>query len=137
MRNFTNKQSEKWIFMNENRYRETEVSKFSDSEDSETENNWYLTKRESEVLPSYIPLYTKFETKNQNEDIITSTSPHFLISQFEDSPFILRFIEEMNKNAKDLQMSNTHFDSPHGLANKNNKSTAYDMAKLWMHCVKI
>ena len=42
----------------------------------------------------------------------------------------------MNSNAKILKLNNTHFDSPHGLANFNNVSTAYDMAQLCYHCVK-
>ena len=38
-------------------------------------------------------------------------------SFFHDSKSILRFIKEMNKNAINLKMNNTHYDSPHGLAN--------------------
>lgn len=57
-------------------------------------------------------------------------SPLASLSMYESNPSISRFIQEMNKNAKKLKMMNTHFDSPHGLPNKNNKSTAYDMAKL-------
>lgn len=49
---------------------------------------------------------------------------------FYNSPKILRFIKEMNKYAKKLGMFNTHFDSPHGLINNYNKSTAYDIALL-------
>ena len=57
-------------------------------------------------------------------------SPLSKISMYEDNPPVLRFLNEMNKNAKLLGMNDTYFDSPHGLANKNNKSTAYDMARL-------
>ena len=56
---------------------------------------------------------------------------------FKSSSEILRFIEEMNYNAELLMMENSHFDSPHGLENKNNKSTAYDMAKLCIQWVKM
>lgn len=43
----------------------------------------------------------------------------------------------MNENARKLKMRNTHFDSPHGLPNKNNYSTAYDIALLCSVCVGI
>lgn len=33
-------------------------------------------------------------------------------------------------------MAQTHFDSPHGLQNIENLSTAYDMAKLSALCIK-
>ena len=36
----------------------------------------------------------------------------------------------MNENATNLKMTNTNFDSPHGLMNIQNLSTAYDMARL-------
>lgn len=64
-------------------------------------------------------------------------SPFISTSMYEADANITAFIREMNRNAKSLQMSNTYFDSPHGLANKNNKSTAYDIAKLCLECVKI
>ena len=51
-------------------------------------------------------------------------------TKYADDPFVTRFLEEMNKNARKLGMADTNFDSPHGLPNKNNKSTAHDIAKL-------
>ena len=36
----------------------------------------------------------------------------------------------MNINAKKLLMSNSNFDSPHGLVNKHNFSCAHDIALL-------
>lgn len=57
-------------------------------------------------------------------------------SFFKDSKPISRFIQEMNSNAKKLSMTNTHYDSPHGLANYLNVSTAYDIAILCSVCVK-
>ena len=42
----------------------------------------------------------------------------------------------MNKNAFGLKMNNTHFDSPHGLSNWYNVSTAYDLAILCSEWVK-
>ena len=46
------------------------------------------------------------------------------------------FIKEMNQIAKKLGMSLTVFDSPHGLANSVNVSTAYEMAILSNHCMQ-
>jgi D-alanyl-D-alanine carboxypeptidase len=39
-------------------------------------------------------------------------------------------MEEMNKAAMNLQLKGTFFDSPHGLINWSNRSTAFDIAKL-------
>lgn len=75
-----------------------------------------------------------------DKDQSTSNTQN-LISQskgmFSDCPKISRFINEMNKNAEKLGMMNTVFDSPHGLANRKNKSTAYDIALLCAACVKM
>jgi len=40
------------------------------------------------------------------------------------------FLNEMNRTAKELKLYNTSFANPHGLMNRNNKSTASDVAKL-------
>lgn len=61
---------------------------------------------------------------------------HKVQKYFRDSKTISRFIKEMNLNAKLLKMNNTHFDSPHGLANPLNYSTAYDIAMLCSVCVQ-
>ena len=42
----------------------------------------------------------------------------------------MMFIIKMNNLAQDIQLSNTAYVNPHGLNNKNNKSTAYDVAML-------
>ena len=36
----------------------------------------------------------------------------------------------MNIVAKELSLKGSHFDNPHGLANRNNKSTAEDILNL-------
>ena len=82
-------------------------------------------------------VYFSKENKQEFDHNDDSISPENSLSMFESSPEILRFIDEMNKNVQLLQMESSHFDSPHGLVNKNNKSTAYDMAKLWMQWVKM
>ena len=47
------------------------------------------------------------------------------------------FIKEMNCQAQKLGMLNTIFDSPHGLANSFNVSTAFDIAVLTSACMQI
>lgn len=42
----------------------------------------------------------------------------------------INLIDLMNKKALSLKMENTHYDSPSGLADENNYSTVYDLAKL-------
>ena len=84
------------------------------------------------------PSYSSAKEANLEFDPLKGAmSPLVSLSMFESSPEIMKFINEMNKNAKLLGMENTNFDSPHGLVNKNNKSTAYDMARLWMQWVKM
>lgn len=46
------------------------------------------------------------------------------------------FLQEMNATARKLGMNRTHWANPHGLSNLNNLSTAEDVAKLAMHCMK-
>ncbi len=45
-------------------------------------------------------------------------------------PEICTFLEEMNRTAVELQLKGTFFDSPHGLVNWVNRSTAFDIARL-------
>jgi D-alanyl-D-alanine carboxypeptidase len=42
----------------------------------------------------------------------------------------------MNANAKVIGMEDTWYDSPHGLSNEFNQSTASDQARLASHCLK-
>eukprot|EP00347_Sterkiella_histriomuscorum_P009059 403342681 len=49
--------------------------------------------------------------------------------------FVKYFLKEMNDNAYRLQMMSTNYDSPHGLMNTQNYSTAYDIAKLSAKCI--
>ena len=46
------------------------------------------------------------------------------------------FLEQMNRNAAKLGLKSTFYDSPHGLNNPLNKSTAFDVAKLGAECMK-
>ena len=47
------------------------------------------------------------------------------------------FVGEMNRNARNLNMFNTHYNNSHGLANEYNKSTANDIAILAFNAMKI
>ena len=51
-------------------------------------------------------------------------------SQFRDDSAICAFLEEMNIRAKELSLRGSFFDSPHGLNNFFNRSTANDICKL-------
>ena len=57
-------------------------------------------------------------------------------SQFRNYLEVLYFLEEMNKTAEELNLKGSFYDSPHGLANMNNKSTALDVAKLSTRAMK-
>lgn len=46
------------------------------------------------------------------------------------------FVEWMNERASDLEMTRTHFQNPNGLNHEEHYSTAEDMAKLAMACMK-
>ena len=46
------------------------------------------------------------------------------------------FLMEMNYFASKLGLTNSYFDSPHGLANKYNTSTAQDVARLVSECMR-
>jgi D-alanyl-D-alanine carboxypeptidase len=47
------------------------------------------------------------------------------------------FLEEMNKTAERLGLKNSMYDSPHGLSNKQNLSSALDVSKLSTICMKL
>ena len=39
----------------------------------------------------------------------------------------MHFLEEMNKTAEELNLKSSFYDSPHGLSNSNNRSSALDV----------
>jgi D-alanyl-D-alanine carboxypeptidase (penicillin-binding protein 5/6) len=47
-----------------------------------------------------------------------------------------RFVKEMNRVAISLHLSRTQFANPHGLSDKSNHSTAFELAKLACHCMR-
>ena len=57
-------------------------------------------------------------------------------SQFRNHHEVLYFLEEMNKTAERLNLKGSFYDSPHGLANMNNRQTALDIAKLSTEAMK-
>lgn len=56
---------------------------------------------------------------------------------FPDNIHVRFFLKEMNIVGAKIGMANTIFDSPHGLANNFNISTACEMAILSHHCMQI
>jgi D-alanyl-D-alanine carboxypeptidase (penicillin-binding protein 5/6) len=48
-----------------------------------------------------------------------------------------RFVDEMNRAAKEVGMNSTHFDNPHGLTTNEHKTTARDLAKLAFEAFKL
>jgi serine-type D-Ala-D-Ala carboxypeptidase (penicillin-binding protein 5/6) len=70
---------------------------------------------------------------DKKEIAVVSTSQY---SQFINMP-TKYFLKEMNANAQKLNMKNTLYDSPHGLMNKSNYSSAEDQAILVAECMKI
>jgi D-alanyl-D-alanine carboxypeptidase (penicillin-binding protein 5/6) len=51
-------------------------------------------------------------------------------------PEVCAFLEEMNQAAIDIGLKGTFYDSPHGLINWCNRSTAFDLAKLSCQAMK-
>ena len=57
-------------------------------------------------------------------------------SQYKDLVDVTCFLEEMNRNAARLGLRSSFFDSPHGLVNFRNMSTALDLSKLGAISIK-
>ena len=47
------------------------------------------------------------------------------------------FIREMNLQVKALFLKNTKFTNPHGLSDKANHSTAYELCKIASHAIRV
>ena len=58
-------------------------------------------------------------------------------SLFQNHPTLKYFLKEMNQYAAKLGMYDTFYDSPHGLMNRNNYSTANDICMLTKECMQI
>lgn len=77
-------------------------------------------------------------------DAAVALAEHFgsLIISLSDPPLskyadpIKLFMDQMNENAKALGLSNTFFCNPHGMSDTLNKSTAFDIGKLSIHCMQ-
>lgn len=75
-------------------------------------------------------------TKAANEERVKWERLHHH-SPFYGSLPVRTFLREMNKHAVQLGMYDTFYDSPHGLSNERNFSTAYDVCRLTAECMKI
>ena len=71
------------------------------------------------------------EDRKQVHIIPTCPSPLFI-----NTP-VKHFLKEMNHQAHKLKMTHSHYDSPHGLMNKSNYSTAEDQAILVAEVMKL
>ena len=63
-----------------------------------------------------------------------------LIRSFEfdwHGSFVKYFLKEMNEQASQLKMTNTNWDTPHGMGNRENLTTVNDMFKLCEKAVKM
>lgn len=52
------------------------------------------------------------------------------------SDYMCLFLKEMNSIKEELGLKSTNFSNPHGLPNRNTYSSACDLAKLTIHCLK-
>lgn len=75
----------------------------------------------------------KYDQTLEEEQRATATSSVF--TKTSHSPYIRYFLWEMNFYGQKLGLTNTNYDSPHGLCNKNNVSCAADVAKLIRECM--
>lgn len=80
--------------------------------------------------------------KNPNRAKISTPNPEKLretkvdlIVEQAASPIAV-FVKEMNRFVKVFHLKNTKFSNPHGLADKGNRSTAFDIAMLAFGCLK-
>jgi D-alanyl-D-alanine carboxypeptidase len=81
-------------------------------------------------------LYDEKYFKCQEYANISNNNQYVGSWQFPDG-YIKYFLKEMNANAFKLRMFQTNFDSPHGMANKYNYSTAFDLCLLTNKCMQI
>lgn len=81
------------------------------------------------ALAEYFGILVNSKKKQQ-------TAPLCQNSHFNNSP-IKFFLKEMNFQAQKLKLDNTNYDSPHGLSNKCNYTSAIDQAILVSECMKI
>jgi D-alanyl-D-alanine carboxypeptidase len=54
----------------------------------------------------------------------------------EEDSIVGLFIHEMNANSRKIGLTRSSWANPHGLSNVNNLSSAEDVAKLCMYCMK-
>ena len=98
--------------------------KETNSSSQETKERGLRKKKEGDEISTQ-------QSSRPHEPFNIKKSPYLVkSSQFRNHPEVLYFLEQMNKYAEELGLKCSQYDSPHGLANYNNKSTALDVAKL-------
>ena len=73
-----------------------------------------------------LAMHFGFEIQKRGEELDHTSQFIHPKSQFFMTPGVKIFLRQMNANAMRFGLLNTFYDSPHGLANKYNKSTAED-----------
>ena len=66
----------------------------------------------------------------QSEEYKAKVRENPAYAQFRGKFALKHFLQYMNETAQELELSNTLYSNPHGLCDKNNRSTAADVAKL-------
>lgn len=87
-----------------------------------------MVEKESEGLKSSVK---SLKELRDEQDIFVAKNSHF-----RKVKSIIAFLAQMNRNCATIGMHNSLYDSPHGLGNPNNKSTAFDQTLLVSECLK-
>jgi serine-type D-Ala-D-Ala carboxypeptidase (penicillin-binding protein 5/6) len=77
----------------------------------------------------------KKSVHSSQDTSISTAKVHQPNSAFVNHPTLKYFLKEMNDNAIRLKLVDTQYDSPHGLMNRNNFSSAYDICLLANECM--
>lgn len=98
-----------------------------------------------EAIISIPPGYSNAEIQPNDTISVQDLLNVFLIHSANEAGYILaehisgsieNFANLMNKKAKEIGCTNTHFTNPSGIHNENHYSTAYDMSLIAQYCMK-
>jgi D-alanyl-D-alanine carboxypeptidase len=90
----------------------------------------------AEFFGEYLYNERYLENNDSYVQSIQMTFPQAYIGSWQFPDGVIKyFLKEMNLNAVKLRMFSSNFDSPHGLVNKFNYSTAYDLCVLTTKCM--
>ena len=98
-----------------------------------------ISEKASSMGGSQIFLQTgeKYKVKELLKGIAIASGNDAVVAMAEKvSGSVEAFVSEMNKRAKGLGLTNTHFDNPHGLDSENHYTTAKDMSIMAQELLK-